>query len=63
MSLIHFVNAVDREKTISQILECYPKMTSKNDSGKEVVEYNNKYWIMVAGGEEEKLYPEKGARK
>ncbi|KAG5281520.1 hypothetical protein AALO_G00073170 [Alosa alosa] len=54
---------VSREKTIPQILECYPEMTTRNDSGKEVVEFNNKYWIMVTGGEEETLYPDKGARK
>nr|AUE23892.1 prostaglandin E synthase 2a [Coilia nasus] len=54
---------ISRERTIPQILECYPEMRSKNDSGKEVVEFNNKYWVMVTGTDEEKLYPEKGSRK
>lgn len=62
-ALTHFWNAVDREKTIPQILQCYPEMKGTNDSGKEVVEFTNKYWIMVTGEEEEKLYPEKTARK
>lgn len=38
-------------------------MKATNDSGKEVVEFTNKYWIMVSAEEEEKLYPEKTARK
>ncbi|KAG5840753.1 hypothetical protein ANANG_G00192010 [Anguilla anguilla] len=54
---------VSKEKTIPQVIICYPEMRSKNDSGKEVIEYNNKYWLMLSEIEADQLYPEKESRK
>ncbi|KAG9354635.1 hypothetical protein JZ751_001348 [Albula glossodonta] len=54
---------VSKGKTVSEILLCYPEMKSTNDSGKEILEYNNKYWLMLSGSEEQQLYPEKDLRK
>jgi len=34
-------------------------MLSVNDSGKEVTEYNNKYWLMLSEEETQQLYPQK----
>lgn len=48
---------------MSEILLCYPEVKSKNDSGKEVTEYFNKYWVMLSEGETAALYPEKGMQK
>ncbi|KAL4660331.1 prostaglandin E synthase 2-like [Arapaima gigas] len=54
---------ISREKTISQIIVCYPELRSKNEKGKEVIEYSNKYWLMLTENESENLYPEKDSRK
>ncbi|XP_051964771.1 prostaglandin E synthase 2 isoform X1 [Xyrauchen texanus] len=54
---------VSKERTISQILSCYPEMKSKNDSGKDVTEFGNKYWVMVNNVDADRLYPEKNSRK
>lgn len=51
-----------REKTISEILTCYPEMKAKNDRGKDVIEFGNKYWIMVRETEADRLYPGKDTR-
>lgn len=52
-----------RDKSVSDILRCYPEMKSVNDRGKEVTEYSNKYWVMLDQGEAAALYPEKGMQK
>lgn len=52
-----------REKTIPEVLSCYPEMKSKNDSGKDVIEFGNKYWVMVNNEDADHLYPEKDSRK
>ncbi|XP_042276618.1 prostaglandin E synthase 2 [Thunnus maccoyii] len=54
---------IDKKKSMSEILRCYPEMKSVNDRGKEVTEYNNKYWLMLSEDETELLYPEKGMQK
>ncbi|KAG7480551.1 hypothetical protein MATL_G00057410 [Megalops atlanticus] len=54
---------VTKGKKIHDILICYPEMKSTNESGKEVIEYNNKYWLMLSEAEIEQLYPEKDSRK
>ncbi|XP_074527488.1 prostaglandin E synthase 2 [Halichoeres trimaculatus] len=54
---------ISKEKSVSQILSCYPEVKSKNDSGKEVTEYFNKYWVMLSEAETAVLYPEKGMQK
>lgn len=53
---------ISREKTISEILTCYPEMKAKNDSGKDVIEFGNKYWVMVQETEADRLYPGKDTR-
>ncbi|XP_066499925.1 prostaglandin E synthase 2 isoform X2 [Hoplias malabaricus] len=54
---------ISKEKTIPQILACYPEMKAKNESGKEVTEFCNKYWVMVNDAESGRLYQEKDSRK
>ncbi|XP_054587038.2 prostaglandin E synthase 2 isoform X3 [Nothobranchius furzeri] len=50
----------NKEKKMSDIVRCYPEMKSLNERGKEVMEYNNKYWLMLSEAETGALYPEKG---
>ena len=38
-------------------------MKAVNDSGKEVTEYSNKYWLMLDTEETLQMYPEKGSQK
>lgn len=52
-----------REKTISEILTFYPEMKAKNDRGKDVIDFGNKYWVMVHDTDADRLYPEKDTRK
>lgn len=52
-----------RKKSMSDILRCYPEMKSVNDRGKEVIEYNNKYWLMLSEGETVAVYPQKEMQK
>ncbi|CAL1616760.1 unnamed protein product [Knipowitschia caucasica] len=54
---------VSNGKSMSEIIRCYPEVKSKNDSGKEVVEHMNKYWVMLDEAELLQLYPEKGQQK
>ncbi|XP_055742514.1 prostaglandin E synthase 2-like isoform X1 [Salvelinus fontinalis] len=54
---------VSKDKTISEILRCYPEMKAVNEKGKEVTEFNNKYWVMVNEVEGQTMYPEKDSRK
>ncbi|KAL7828567.1 hypothetical protein SRHO_G00322010 [Serrasalmus rhombeus] len=54
---------MSKEKTIPQILACYPEMKAKNEHGKEVIEFGNKYWVMVNDADCGQLYPEKDSRK
>lgn len=48
---------------MADILRCYPEMKSVNDRGKEVTEYNNKYWLMLSQDETASIYPEKSMQK
>ncbi|XP_076747300.1 prostaglandin E synthase 2 isoform X1 [Maylandia zebra] len=54
---------VNKKKSMSDILRCYPEMKSVNDRGKEVIEYNNKYWLMLSEGETVAVYPQKEMQK
>uniref|UniRef100_A0A1A8EPB5 Prostaglandin E synthase 2-like n=1 Tax=Nothobranchius korthausae TaxID=1143690 RepID=A0A1A8EPB5_9TELE len=54
---------INKEKKMSDIVSCYPEMKSLNERGKEVMEYNNKYWLMLSEAETGALYPEKGMQK
>ncbi|XP_034086022.1 prostaglandin E synthase 2 [Gymnodraco acuticeps] len=54
---------MNKERSMTEILQCYPAMKSVNDRGKEVTEYNNKYWVMLNEAESLELYPDKGIQK
>ncbi|XP_041756723.1 prostaglandin E synthase 2 isoform X2 [Coregonus clupeaformis] len=54
---------MSKDKTIAEILRCYPEMKAVNEKGKEVTEFNNKYWVMVNEAEGQTMYPEKDSRK
>ncbi|KAF7660008.1 hypothetical protein LDENG_00290160 [Lucifuga dentata] len=54
---------VSKEKNMAEIITCYPAMKSTNDRGKEVTEYNNKYWLMLKEDETKMVYPEKDMQK
>ncbi|XP_076007256.1 prostaglandin E synthase 2 [Genypterus blacodes] len=54
---------IDKEKKFTDIVNSYPEMKSVNDSGKEVTEYNNKYWLMLSEDNTKRIYPEKHMQK
>ncbi|KAL7391925.1 hypothetical protein ABVT39_016903 [Epinephelus coioides] len=54
---------INKEKSMTDIIRCYPEMKATNDRGKQVTEYTNKYWLMLSEDETAKLYPEKGIQK
>ncbi|XP_051278432.1 prostaglandin E synthase 2 [Dicentrarchus labrax] len=54
---------IKKDKSMSEILCCYPELKSVNDSGKKVTEYSNKYWLMLSEAETTAVYPEKGMQK
>ncbi|XP_078107599.1 prostaglandin E synthase 2 isoform X2 [Sander vitreus] len=54
---------INKERSLSEILHCYPEMKSVNERGKEVTEYSNKYWVMLGETEITDIYPEKGMQK
>ncbi|XP_028664421.1 prostaglandin E synthase 2 [Erpetoichthys calabaricus] len=54
---------VSKEKNLGQIISFFPEMRSKNEKGKEIVEYNNRHWVMLDEAEAELLYPVKNSRK
>ncbi|XP_061625169.1 prostaglandin E synthase 2 isoform X2 [Phyllopteryx taeniolatus] len=54
---------VSKGSSMSDILRCYPELKSVNDSGKEVTEYSNKYWLMLTEDETAAVYPDKGMQK
>lgn len=54
---------ITKDKPISEILQCYPALKSKNESGKEVTEYMNRYWLILSEAETLQQYPEKGMQK
>ncbi|XP_017952053.1 prostaglandin E synthase 2 isoform X2 [Xenopus tropicalis] len=50
------------KKSLEEILSYYPSMKAANDQGKEVIEYNNKYWLMLDERETKQVYPTKESR-
>lgn len=64
MIWIHFVLvSPSRNKSVSDLLRCYPELKSVNEKGKEVMEYSNKYWLMLDEADATTVYPEKGMQK
>uniref|UniRef100_A0A672Z3X5 Prostaglandin E synthase 2-like n=1 Tax=Sphaeramia orbicularis TaxID=375764 RepID=A0A672Z3X5_9TELE len=57
--LITVETSTSRDKTMSEIINCYPEMKSVNENGKEVTEYNNKYWLMLSEDEDDAGLPRK----
>nr|XP_020450766.1 prostaglandin E synthase 2 [Monopterus albus] len=55
--------SINKEKSMSEIVRSYPEVKFVNERGKEVTEYNNKYWLMLSEDETEMIYPEKGMQK
>ncbi|XP_051892837.1 prostaglandin E synthase 2 isoform X1 [Pristis pectinata] len=54
---------LSRDKNLSKVISYYPEMKSKDKKGKEITEYNNKYWVMLEDQDEWQYYPNKEARK
>ncbi|XP_078082350.1 prostaglandin E synthase 2 [Mustelus asterias] len=54
---------LSRHKDLTRVLSYYPEMKSKDEKGKDVFEYNNKYWVMLEDQDERQYYPNKEARK
>lgn len=55
--------SLSRNKSVSELLRCYPELKSVNEKGKEVTEYSNKYWLMLDEADTTAVYPEKGLQK
>ncbi|XP_069093092.1 prostaglandin E synthase 2 isoform X2 [Pleurodeles waltl] len=53
---------VSKRKELTEIASYYPSMKAVNEKGKEVIEYNNKYWLMLDEQETQRVYPTKEAR-
>ncbi|RXM95783.1 Prostaglandin E synthase 2 [Acipenser ruthenus] len=54
---------ISKDKNLKQILSYYPEMKYKDEKGKEVTEYSNKYWVMLGEQEVEEHYPSKESMK
>ncbi|XP_013870069.1 prostaglandin E synthase 2 [Austrofundulus limnaeus] len=54
---------INKEKSMTDIIRCYPELKYVNEKGKEVTEYSNKYWLMLSEDETGVIYPEKGTQK
>ncbi|XP_060788550.1 prostaglandin E synthase 2 [Neoarius graeffei] len=54
---------ISREKGVPEIVACYPEMKGKNDRGRDVTEFGNKYWVMVDDTEHLQFFPEKTSRQ
>ncbi|XP_063172539.1 prostaglandin E synthase 2 [Candoia aspera] len=50
-------------KSLEEIVSYYPAMKAVNKEGKEVVEFGNKYWLMLDDKEAFRVYPAEEARK
>ncbi|XP_025060817.1 prostaglandin E synthase 2 [Alligator sinensis] len=48
---------ISRRKSLDEIVTFYPAMKAVNDQGKEVTEYENKYWLMLDETETQQVYP------
>ncbi|XP_032904497.1 prostaglandin E synthase 2 [Amblyraja radiata] len=54
---------VSRDRNLHQVISFYPELKSKNEKGKEITEYSNKYWVMLEDQDEQQFYPNKEIRK
>lgn len=51
-----------RRNSLEEIVSFYPPVKTVTEQGKEVVEYENKYWLMLDEKETKKVYPVKEVR-
>lgn len=54
---------IDRERSIAEIIRYFPRLPTTNAFGNEVLEYTNKYWVMLNEIEITQVYSSKDARK
>lgn len=52
-----------RERTMSEVVKYFPRLPSTNAWGNEVLEYTNKYWVMLNEIKITEVYTSKNARK
>lgn len=51
-----------RRNSLEEIVSFYPPVKTVTEKGKEVVEYENKYWLMLDEKETKRVYPVKEVR-
>ncbi|XP_018421002.1 PREDICTED: prostaglandin E synthase 2 isoform X1 [Nanorana parkeri] len=54
---------ISKKKSLEEIVSYYPGIQSTNEKGKEVTEYQNRYWLMLDEQETKQLYGSKEAQK
>nr|XP_029503689.1 prostaglandin E synthase 2-like isoform X2 [Oncorhynchus nerka] len=54
---------IDKERTMSEVVKYFPRLPSTNAWGNEVLEYTNKYWVMLNEIKITEVYTSKNARK
>ncbi|KAI1882446.1 hypothetical protein AGOR_G00250830 [Albula goreensis] len=54
---------INKDKTVPQTVIYYPQFITLNSLGNEVIEYSNKYWVMLNEIDVEDVYPCKVTRK
>uniref|UniRef100_A0A673XG14 Prostaglandin E synthase 2 n=1 Tax=Salmo trutta TaxID=8032 RepID=A0A673XG14_SALTR len=54
---------IDKERTMSEVVQYFPRLPSTNAWGNEVLEYTNKYWVMLNEIKITEVYTSKNARK
>ncbi|XP_075691237.1 prostaglandin E synthase 2 [Rhinoderma darwinii] len=50
-------------KSLEEIVSYYPTIKVTNEKGKEVTEYQNRYWLMLDEQETQRVYPSKESQK
>ncbi|XP_068104634.1 prostaglandin E synthase 2 isoform X2 [Hyperolius riggenbachi] len=53
---------ISRRKSLEEIISYYPGIQVKNEKGKEVTEYQNRYWLMLDEQETKQVYSSKEAQ-
>lgn len=51
-----------RRNSLEEIVSFYPPVKTMTEQGKEVLEYENKYWLMLDEKETKRVYPVKEMR-
>ncbi|XP_035631446.1 prostaglandin E synthase 2-like isoform X2 [Oncorhynchus keta] len=54
---------IDKERTMSEVVKYFPRLPSTNAWGNEILEYTNKYWVMLNEIKITEVYTSKNARK